>query len=531
MAVSTVKPERRNSASSSDDESCVSQNIYIAKSFRIGIINWWNVALTYVPHAFYILCGISFALMFHNLHISEWTKIHMSKRGITDIALEDVSSFILYCKAHLFDITWLKVAVFGLVISFFARRSQPTYLLDFATFDAPDSWKISHDQIVEIMSYQGCYTEESLNFMRRLLERSGTSQATAWPPAIVDCLKTKKPMNSSIEEARKEAETVMFTCVRDALERTKVAPKDIDILIVNCSLFSPTPSLCAMIGNKFGLRSDVKTYNLSGMGCSAGGISIDLAKQLLACNRNSTCLVVSTEIITPNLYTGNERSMLVQNTLFRCGGAAIVLSNRWQDSFRAKYKLLHTIREQNSSEEALHAVYEQEDEIENRGIHLSKQIVTVAGKCLQANLTHLGPLVLPLREQAKVGISIAKRTTCKFLTKLCKANGMGAWAEKNIPQNVKFYVPDFKRGIDHFCIHAGGRAVIDGVEKNLKLLPHHAEPSRHTLYHYGNTSSSSIWYELRFIEDNNDMKRGDRALQVAFGSGFKCNSCVWLRLQ
>lgn len=29
-------------------------------------------------------------------------------------------------------------------------------------------------------------------------------------------------------------------------------PKDIDILVVNCSLFNPTPSLSAMVSFKFG---------------------------------------------------------------------------------------------------------------------------------------------------------------------------------------------------------------------------------------------------------------------------------------
>ena len=55
----------------------------------------------------------------------------------------------------------------------------------------------------------------------------------------------------------------------------------IDILVVNCSLFNPTPSLSAMIINHFKMRSNIVSYNLGGMGCSAGVIAISLAKELL----------------------------------------------------------------------------------------------------------------------------------------------------------------------------------------------------------------------------------------------------------
>ena len=51
-------------------------------------------------------------------------------------------------------------------------------------------------------------------------------------------------------------------------------------------------------------------------------------------------------------YLGNERSMLLQNTLFRCGGAAMVMSNRRKDSLRAKFKLLHTLRKQGVDDES-----------------------------------------------------------------------------------------------------------------------------------------------------------------------------------
>lgn len=182
-------------------------------------------------------------------------------------------------------------------------------------------------------------------------------------------------------------EQVIFSAMDTLLKKTSLKPKDIDILIVNCSLFSPTPSLSAMVVNKYKLRSNIKSFNLSGMGCSAGLISIDLARDLLQVHPNSNAVIVSTEILTPNCYTGNQRSMLLPNCLFRMGGAAILLSNRWSDSRRAKYRLVHVVRTHKGSEDkAYNCVHQEEDPEGHVGISLSIDLMVIAGMNYSCNI-------------------------------------------------------------------------------------------------------------------------------------------------
>lgn len=124
--------------------------------------------------------------------------------------------------------------------------------------------------------YPGVFNDENLSFQKKILERSGLGQDTYFPEALLQV-----PSNPCMAEARNEAETVMFGAVDAVLEKTGIRPKDIGILVVNCSLFNPTPSLSAMLVNHYKLRGNIISYNLGGMGCSAGLISVDLAKQLL----------------------------------------------------------------------------------------------------------------------------------------------------------------------------------------------------------------------------------------------------------
>lgn len=100
------------------------------------------------------------------------------------------------------------------------------------------------------------------------------------------------------------------------------------------------------------------------MGCSAGLLSISFAKDLLRVHKNSLALVLSMEAVASNSYSGNAKSKLIANALFRMGGAAILLSNRKQEKRIAKYKLQHFVRTHlGSNDKAYQSV--QPDEYKN----------------------------------------------------------------------------------------------------------------------------------------------------------------------
>ncbi|KAH9734492.1 3-ketoacyl-CoA synthase 20 [Citrus sinensis] len=168
--------------------------------------------------------------------------------------------------------------------------------------------------------------------------------------------------------------------------------------------------------------------------------------------------------------------MLLTNCLFRVGGAAILLSNRSSDRSSSKYQLVRTLRSHQVDDNSYNCIMQKEDEFQHVGVKISKNLMVVAGEALKTHITALGPLVLPMSEQLLfLATSVAR---------------------KIFKMKINLYIPDIKLAFEHFCIHTGGRGVLDGIEKNLQLNEWHMEPSRMTLNRFGNTSSSSVWYEL-----------------------------------
>ncbi|XBH62433.1 3-ketoacyl-CoA synthase 11 [Aegilops tauschii subsp. strangulata] len=454
----------------------------------------------------YVKLGYHY-LITHGMYLLLTPLIVLIAVHLSTLSPGDVADLWTHLRFNLLSVIACSTLLVFLSTVYFLTRPRSVYLVDFGCYKPGPERRCSRETFMRCSKLTGNFTEANLDFQRKILERSGLGEDTYIPPALVTV-----PPNPSMELARQEAQVCMFGAIDNMLAKTGVKPKDIGILVVNCSLFNPTPSLSAMVVNHYKLRGNIVSYNLGGMGCSAGLLSIDLAKDLLQVHPNSYAMVVSTENITLNWYFGNNRSMLVSNCLFRMGCAAILLSNKRSDRRRSKYELVHTVRtHKGADDKCFSCVTQEEDDSGKVGVALSKDLMAVAGDALKTNITTLGPLVLPFSEQLLFMVTLVGKKLFKM--------------------KIKPYIPDFKLAFEHFCIHAGGRAVLDEIEKNMDLTDWHMEPSRMTLFRFGNTSSSSLWYELAYSEAKGRIRRRDRIWQIAFGSGFKCNSAVWKALR
>ncbi|KAK3164523.1 hypothetical protein QOZ80_1AG0020460 [Eleusine coracana subsp. coracana] len=381
-------------------------------------------------------------------------------------------------------------------------RPRDVYLVDYGCFRGEPSYRLPIASAIEHGRHMSdLITEENVKFMIRLHERSGIGEETSIPDSY-----RYLPPERSIEAAREEAELVILSAVDDVFARTTVKPEEIDALIVACSFTTLTPTFSDRIVNRYKLRADVQSVNLSGMGCSAALIEIGLARNLLRVGPTGKhVLVVSTEILSSQFYMGSKREMLVPNVLFRMGAAALIMSNSPE---RARFRLGTVVRRLTAARDADYlCAFQEEDDEGITGINLSKDLPAVAGNALKDNIMAFAPLVLPVSELLRVAISMLEQ-------KLGRSE-------------VTPYLPSFHKVFEHFCIHPGGRRVLSEAQRALRLSDVDMEASHMTLHRFGNMASSSLFYELAYIEGKGRMRKGDRVCMISFSPGLDCSTVVW----
>ncbi|CAN6568706.1 unnamed protein product [Malus baccata var. baccata] len=343
-------------------------------------------------------------------------------------------------------------------------RDQSCYLLAYECHMPPDDMKLSTDSCVKIVLRNRSLGLDEFRFLLKTITNSE---------------------NATLEDEHAEIDGIIFDTLDKLFTRaTSISPSLIDILVVNVSMFSPAPSLSSRMVNCYKMRDDIKSFNLSGMGCSATLIAVDVVQNLFKSHKNANAIIVSTESLAPHWYCGIEKSMMLKNCLFRSGGCAMLFTNNQDLNHQAKLKLNYLVRIHiGSNDDAYNCSVQVDDESGHRGFRLTKYLLKAATQ----------------------GFTMTS-------TKSQKPKGVGL---------------NLKTRIELFCIQPGGRAIIDGIGESLGLSDYDVEPSRTALHRFGNTSAVGFWYALGYMEANKRLKKGNRILMSGFGAGFKCNNIVW----
>lgn len=158
-------------------------------------------------------------------HLSEWWIVLATMVNSTNFSISVVSVLIL---AFAFTVYHL-------------QKPRDVFLIDFSCFEPPAEHRVTRDYFINVTRTVGFFNDEAVQFQEKVLAKSAIG-TTAFPEGII-----ATPPVTTMEMAMKEARQVMFPIVQNLLNSSKLSPKDIDILIVNCSLFCPTPSLSAMV--------------------------------------------------------------------------------------------------------------------------------------------------------------------------------------------------------------------------------------------------------------------------------------------
>lgn len=96
-------------------------------------------------------------------------------------------------------------------------------------------------------------------FLLKAIVSSGLGEETYAPQMVIH----GREDNPTYEDRILEVKEFFFNRIEKLLLKTCISPRDIDVLVLNVSMLSPSPSLVARIINHYKVRDDIKTYNLT----------------------------------------------------------------------------------------------------------------------------------------------------------------------------------------------------------------------------------------------------------------------------
>ncbi len=247
----------------------------------------------------------------------------------------------------------------------------------------------------------------------------------------------------------------------------------IDAVVISTCTGYLCPGLTSYVAESLGLRADAVYLDLVGQGCGAALPNLRTADALIASGRCENVLSICVEVCSAAFYLDNDLGVLVSACLFGDGAGAAALSRRPRDGAPSiEWKAAASLHNP-AQRDALR--FEQ------------------VGGMLRNILT------LPV---PKLAGQHARRVLDDVLGK----EGMT------------------RAAIDAWILHAGGRKVLEELQRSIGLSPEEISWSSAVLREFGNLSSPFVFFVLKAALEGG--ARPGWWWLSSFGAGFSCHGAL-----
>jgi predicted naringenin-chalcone synthase len=244
-----------------------------------------------------------------------------------------------------------------------------------------------------------------------------------------------------------------------AIEKLKFDPAEVThIVVASCTGFV-APGIDQILARRLGLSPSVERLLIGFMGCYAGVTALRAARHIVRSDPGAVVLLVSVELSTLHLEDTAAIEPLLAMLQFSDGAAAAIIDGQTGSGVMLG--------------EGISLALPQSDELIRWDIGEQGFVMRLSGE-------------VPAHIEAALGIEATQQALF----------GDGA--------------------PPHLAIHAGGRSILDAVERAMDLVPQTLLASRRVLHQSGNMSSATVLFVIDHLSRSGANGPG---LALAFGPG------------
>lgn len=271
----------------------------------------------------------------------------------------------------------------------------------------------------------------------------------------------------------KYAAPLSVDAIRDCIAN-KISHKEITHLItVSCTGMS-APGLDLQVMELMDLPKNIFRTSVNFMGCYAAIHAMKLADAICKSDEQSKVLIVATELCTLHFQREATTDNIASSLLFSDGSAAAIITS---------------------------------DNHSSKGIHLDSfysEVLAKGKKDMAWELSSTGFLM----------------TLSGYVPNLIEEDFEMLTERALQKNNLK------KENITDWCIHPGGKKILEAIHKSLHLTNGELDESYEVLKQYGNMSSATILFVLKKLFEKSSLKNSNKIFGAAFGPGLTMETFV-----